>query len=155
MTASHWILAIVIAAASAGLEAWLSGPKPFSVLKSFKQPRWSLPIFGWMAVGGAFYLIMTFALATSLAAGSNGYLAASLVVLVMVTDGFWNLILFRKRQFWGAFWYLFPYTALVLASVFALWNVDFRAALLVSCYAAFLAYDFCWAFALARLNNKN
>ncbi|RWO51338.1 hypothetical protein [Mesorhizobium sp.] len=50
---SPWLLALMLAAFCAALEAWLSGPKPFRFLASLKQPRWALPIWGWMIVGGA------------------------------------------------------------------------------------------------------
>lgn len=49
---SPWLLALMLAAFCAALEAWLSGPKPFRFLASLKQPRWALPIWGWMIVGG-------------------------------------------------------------------------------------------------------
>jgi tryptophan-rich sensory protein len=147
-----WLWALGIAAVCAGLETWLSGPKPFAVLASFKQPSWALPIWGWMAVGAVFYLVMTFALFRAFEAGPSGTPAIVLIVVVMVTDGFWNYLLFKRRRLNWSYLYLFPYALCVGAALWATAVIDPLAALGIGLYFVFLPYDFVWARALARLN---
>ncbi|TIL45993.1 tryptophan-rich sensory protein [Mesorhizobium sp.] len=102
---SPWLLALMLAAFCAALEAWLSGPKPFRFLASLKQPRWALPIWGWMIVGGAFYVIMTYGAAAMLQAREQGLVALVMIIAVMVTDGVWNYLLFRYRRLdWAYCW---------------------------------------------------
>src|SRR5688572_21917709 len=112
MSLSPWLVALALAALCAALEAWMSGPRPFRFLATLKQPRWALPVWGWMVVGGAFYVIMTFAVAAMLRKQEPGLLALALIVTVMIADGVWNYILFRRRRLDWAYRYLFPYTML-------------------------------------------
>lgn len=145
-------MALMLVALCASLEAWLSGPKPFRFLASLKQPRWALPNWGWMIVGGTFYVIMTFGAAAMLQAEERGSAALVMVIAVMVTDGVWNYLLFRRRRLDWAYWYLFPYTVLVAATTVAVLTVDVLAGGLIAIYLAFLPYDFAWTKALAKLN---
>lgn len=145
-------MALILVALCAALEVWLSGPKPFRVLASLKQPRWALPIWGWVIVGGAFYAIMSFAAAAMLQAGLQGSVALAMIVAVMVTDGVWNYLLFRRRRLDWAYWYLFPYTVLVAATSGVVFTIDGLAGGLIAAYLAFLPYDFAWTRALATLN---
>ncbi|TIM14990.1 MAG: hypothetical protein E5Y67_09790 [Mesorhizobium sp.] len=74
-------------------------------LASLKQPRWALPIWGWMIVGGAFYVIMTYGAAAMLQAREQGLVALVMIIAVMVTDGVWNYLLFRYRRLdWAYCW---------------------------------------------------
>jgi translocator protein len=148
----HWMIAIAIAACCALIEAWLSGPRPFRVLASLQQPKWALPVWGWMLVGALFYIVMTNATATALQAGIEGRVALLLVVCVLLTDGFWNYLLFRRRRLDWAYRYLFPYAALVAAATYAVGKLDLLAGLLIGCYLIFLPYDFAWSRALRQLN---
>jgi tryptophan-rich sensory protein len=152
MAASPWIIAIVIAASCAGLEAWLSGPRPFRLLQSLHQPKWALPLWGWIAIGGLFYAVMAYAAATALKSGGRGVVALLLVVAVMLTDGFWNYLLFRHRRIDWAYRYLFPYTVLVAVTTYSVLALDRPAGMLVLLYLAFLRYDIVWTRALRRLN---
>jgi len=151
---SPWPMALMLVAFCAVLEAWLSGPKPFRVLASLKQPRWALPMWGWVIVGGAFYAIMFFAAAAMLQARAQGSVALAMIMAVMVTDGVWNYLLFRRRRLDLAYWYLFPYTVLVAATSVAVFTIDGPAGGLIAIYLAFLPYDFAWTKALGRLNPR-
>jgi tryptophan-rich sensory protein len=147
-----WVIAIAIAALCAGLEAWLSGPKPFDALAGFRQPGWALPSWGWMIVGGVFYVVMVFALGRMIEAGSVGAVAVALIVAVLVTDGFWNYLLFRIKRLDWAFAYLFPYAALVAVALWATIAVEQLAGIGIAIYLVFLPYDFAWTRALVGLN---
>ena len=147
-------MALMLVALCAALEAWLSGPKPFRVLASLKQPRWALPIWGWLVVGGAFYAIMCFAIVAMLQAREQGSVALAMIMAVMVTDGVWNYLLFRRRRLDWAYWYLFPYTVLVATTSVVVLTVDLPAGGLIAIYLAFLPYDFAWTKALAALNPR-
>lgn len=150
----NWLVAIGIATACAALEALLSGRAPFRFLQTLKQPSWALPIWGWIAVGGLFYVVMTVALARTLEASAMSTLSAILIVLVLLTDGFWNFLLFRLRRFNWAYWYLFPYALLVIGACFAAFSVDAVSGALIALYVAFLPYDFAWARALQLMNRS-
>lgn len=147
-----WVTAIVVAAICAVLEAWWSGPKPFLLLASLEQPKWALPSWGWMVIGGVFYLIMTTGAATALRSGASGRPAFALVVAVLLTDGFWNYLLFRRRRIDLAYIYLFPYAALVAGTTWAVFRLNHVAGMLIAFYLAFLPYDVVWSRALMRLN---
>ncbi|WP_188112781.1 tryptophan-rich sensory protein [Mycobacterium simiae] len=147
-----WVTAIVVAAICAVLEAWLSGPRPFLLLASLQQPKWALPSWGWMVIGGVFYVIMTTAAATALRSGASGRPAFALVVAVLLTDSFWNYLLFRCRRIDWAYSYLFPYAALVAGTTWAVFRLSHVAGMLVALYLAFLPYDMAWSRALMRLN---
>lgn len=149
-----WVVAIGIAAACAALEALLSGRAPFKFLQTLKQPSWALPIWGWMAVGGLFYVVMTVGLAQTLEVGGVSSLPAILIVLVLLTDGFWNFLLFRLRRFDWAYWYLFPYALLVILACLATFSVDAVSGALIALYVVFLPYDFAWARALQLMNRS-
>ena len=148
----NWVYAIGIAVACAGLEALLSGRAPFKFLQTLRQPSWALPVWGWMVVGGLFYVVMTVGLARTLDASPVSSLPAVLIVLVLLTDGFWNFLLFRLRRFDWAFWYLFPYALLVVWACLAAFSVDALSGALIALYVAFLPYDFAWARALQLMN---
>ncbi|UVC18410.1 tryptophan-rich sensory protein [Mesorhizobium onobrychidis] len=102
--------------------------------------------------GGAFYTIMTFGVAAMLQAQERGAAALVMVIAVMVTDGVWNYLLFRRRRLDWAYWYLFPYTVLVATTTIAVFTIDVPAGGLIAIYLAFLPYDFAWTKALATLN---
>ena len=146
----EWAWAVGIAAICAAIEAVFSGHRPFAVLRELRQPAWALPAWGWMIVGGLFYTIFVFALGRMLALGEFG--AATLIVAVLLTDGVWNLFLFRLRRFDWAYLYLFPYALLVLASAWLCWQHDGLAGLAIVPYIVFLPYDFAWTQALGKLN---
>lgn len=97
---------------------------------------------------------MTFAMTQSMRAIDHGILPVAAVIAVMIADAFWNYLLFRRKRFDWAFWYLFPYTLLVIIAVFAVFDIDRIAGILMACYLAFLPYDFAWTRALVRLNRQ-
>ena len=154
MLFSAWPVALALAGLCAALEVLLSGPKPFRVLASLKQPRWALPVWGWIIAGGLFYAIMTFAAAAMLQAQEQGRLPLVLIMAVMLTDGVWNYLLFRRRRLDWAYRYLFPYTALVAATTAVVLTVDPLAGGLIAIYLAFLPYDFAWTNAVRTLNPR-
>ncbi|RWO61674.1 hypothetical protein [Mesorhizobium sp.] len=140
---SPWLLALMLAAFCAALEAWLSGPKPFRFLASLKQPRWALPIWGWMIVGGAFYVIMTYGASAMLQAREQGFARDD------------NS---RYGHRWGLELPIVPLQTprlgllLVAATTVAVFTVDMLAGGLIAICFAFLPYDFAWTKALAKLN---
>jgi tryptophan-rich sensory protein len=147
-----WLIAVSVAAVCACLEASLSGRSPFGFLKSLKQPPWALPTWGWVIVGGLFYVAMTVALAHAIDA--SGWFPAALITLVLVTDAFWNYVLFRKRNLSWAYWYLFPYAALVALACAVAFSASPVSGTAIALYLMFLPYDFAWVRSLARLNGS-
>lgn len=144
--------AIAICGMAARLEAFLSGPQPFAFLKALRQPAWSLPAPAWIAVGVAFYAIMAIVLARLFMVGRAAMWGVALTMIVLLADAFWNFLFFRLRRFDLAYWYLFPYSAIVVGSAIAAYAVDAVSAGLIALYVAFLPYDVAWVNALRRLN---
>jgi tryptophan-rich sensory protein len=151
---THWLIAIAIALVAAVAEAVMSGPKPFAVLASFRQPHWALPIWGWLVVGAGFYLATTVALARMFEIGAEGWWPATLIVVVLFTDGFWNFLLFRLRRLDLAYLYLFPYALIVVATTHGVARVDLWASAGLVVYCLFLPYDLLWTRALARAQSR-
>jgi tryptophan-rich sensory protein len=146
------VAAISICAAASALEAWLSGPRPFAFLRSLQQPAWALPLPAWLAVGIAFYAIMATALARLFAGGGPASLGVASIILVLVSDAFWNALLFRLRRLDLAYLYLFPYSLVVIGAAVSVYFADPVSSLLIAVSVIFLPYDFAWVRALRRMN---
>ncbi|BBX74152.1 tryptophan-rich sensory protein [Mycobacterium shinjukuense] len=136
-----WVTAIAVAVPCGLVEAWLSGPTPFRILTSLAQPKWALPRWGWMLVGGVCYLIMAYAAATALRLGAPGKPGITFVVAVLLTDGIWNYLLYRRRRIDLAYAYLSPYPTLVVVTTWAIVALDSLVGTLVALYLAFLPYE--------------
>lgn len=95
---------------------------------------------------------MIYAAGMVLQRGVEAAFTLALVVSVMLTDGFWNYLLFHTRRIDWAYLYLFPYTALVALATYMVYAVDPLAGGLMAIYLAFLPYDIAWTRALRRLN---
>jgi tryptophan-rich sensory protein len=145
-------IAILICGAAAGLEALLSGPRPFAFLRSLRQPAWSLPVSAWIAVGIAFYAIMAIILARLLSIGRAAVWGLTFIIVVLLADAIWNFLFFRLRRFDLAYYYLFPYSLIVIGAAIATYSSDPASVIPLALYILFLPYDVVWVSALRRLN---
>ena len=113
-------------------------------------PRWQLPIPGFVAIGGAYYLVLGYVLARSVDRRDRRSTACALSVLV--ANEAWNVALFGRRStrngLLGALAFLVPLGGLQLS----VWrDPQSRYALLP--YTGFvLLYDLPWIYRLWRLN---
>jgi tryptophan-rich sensory protein len=79
-------------------------------------------------------------------------LGVASIILVLVSDAFWNALLFRLRRLDLAYLYLFPYSLVVIGAAVSVYFADPVSSLLIAVYVIFLPYDFAWVRALRRMN---
>jgi tryptophan-rich sensory protein len=135
-------------------EALCAGKRPNATLRSLKLPSWAAPTPVWFLIGLAYYTACFLSLyRVSAAAGARlRILTLTLIVAVMATNAAWNFVFFRRHDWQMSFWYLLPYSALVVAMVYTLSRVDGLSALFFVVYLMYLPYAFAWTYRIWKLN---
>ncbi len=124
-------------------------------LRAIKQPRWALPLPAWVAIGLVYYVACFVVLDRLLTFGLQYPMAtAAFVALVatMAANAAWNWVFFKQRDFRGAFYYYFPYAALIVTLIVLLAQVDPVSAALFGVYACYLPYALLWSCRVWKLN---
>jgi tryptophan-rich sensory protein len=149
-----WLIAGAICLAAVVAEGLLSGDAS-AFLKSIKQPRWALPLPAWIGIGLLYYLACFFALTRVLAFGLHEPVAAgafAALVLVMAANAGFNWVFFKRRDFRAAFYYYFPYGALVAVLIWLLARIEAAPAIAFAAYACYLPYALFWSYRVWKLN---
>ena len=139
--------AVTVIAATAGNQ--LIPKAALSWFRALNSPRWlvSYPVF--IVVGLAYYLLIGTVLYRALDRHDTAAVAWSTVVII--ANEAWNAVFFGRRSTLGGFAgilaFTVPVTALLLSA-----QEDGLSLVLVVLYAAWVAYDVAWTFALWRRN---
>lgn len=149
-------IAAAICVAAAAAEGLLAGGDVAAVLKQIKQPRWALPLPGWVALGVGYYAACFFALWRLLNFGlarADVMVAFGTLLAAMVVNASFNWFFFRRRDFRTSLAMYLPYAFLIVGLIVALSGVDKTSALIFLAYSAYLPYALLWSFQVWRLNS--
>ena len=118
------------------------------------MPRWAPPLGLWIVIGFAYYVIFFIVLARtlSLPASRARTWALALIVTVLLVNGFWNFLFFRRRGLRLSFLAGVLYSVAAWSLWLLLMRLDLVAATWLSPYAAYLAYANAFGYAVWRGN---
>lgn len=149
-----YLLAGLICAAFAALEALLAGPGVKKFMRDLAQPGWSLPMSAWYAVGllyyGACYATLLPLLRNLRSAETDFWL----LILIMASNAGWNLSFFRRRDFRKSFRVTLLYSVFVLVLLWRLFSASSSARWFILAYVAYLPYACLWTFHVWKLNDS-
>ena len=151
------IVALLICVGAAVLEGALAGRGIRARFAVLRQPRFSPPLSVWFALGGAFYLIcfaLLYRLLTSGFPTATHRAAFILVLALMVANGAWGLLFFRRKDLRASFLAFVPYGLVAFALVLLLARIDRTSALLLMPYLAYFPYALWWFYRLWALNRS-
>ena len=150
---SAWI-ALVICGLAAALEgAWAGGgvKERFAALK---MPRRAPSLGLWITIGVAYYVIYFIVLTRvlNLASSPARTFALTLIWAVLLMNGFWNLLFFRRRDLRLSFLAGLLYSVAAVWLLLLLMRLDSTAAAWLSPYAAYLPYANAFGYAVWKAN---
>lgn len=148
----NYLLALVICIVAAVIESICAGRDPLTQLRAVRQPRWSAPVWVWVLIGIAWYLICFIALARLMAQWPASMVAVLLLAALMLANAAANIFQFRMRRLDLAFFFLFPYWVLLAVFMLAACPLDRVACWLFGGYAVYQLYAAGWGYALWRMN---
>jgi tryptophan-rich sensory protein len=146
-TAAAITAAVTIFAATAGN---LLIPKAaLTWFRALDRPRWLVPYPVFIAVGITYYLLIGTVLYRAL--DRHDTAAVTWSVVVIAANEAWNAVYFGLRSTLGGFVGILAFTVPVAALLLSA-HEDGLSLALVALYAAWVAYDGAWTFALWRRN---
>lgn len=154
LSAKSLLFAGVVCAVGAAGEALCAGKRSNAIMRSLKQPSWAAPMPIWYLIGLAYYsaCFMSLYRVAMIDPGTLRLVTLALVTAVMATNAAWNFIFFRRQDWKLSFWYLMPYSALALTTMYALSRADGLSALFFVVYLFYLPYAFAWTYRVWKLN---
>jgi translocator protein len=151
----NWLIAFIICAIAAVLESVGGGSEVKSRLASLRMPRFSPPLWLWIAIGGLYYITCFVLLGRIIGARPIAMVPLVLVLLIMMLNTLWTLRFFRKRDLNGSSLIAALYVPLAVALAVVLWNHDRAAAFAFAPYLCYLAYGTWWTYAVWRDNRSD
>src|SRR5688572_6176245 len=151
------LLALLICAIAAGLEAALAGRGVRARFVELRLPRYSPSLSAWILIGGAYYLIcfaILYRLLTADLHSGSRTVAFILLLILMVLNAAWSVLFFRLKNLRASFLAFVPYGVLTLVLVVMLATTDRVSALLLAPYLAYLGYAVWWAHRVWVLNRS-
>ncbi len=151
------VYALGLCALSAALEGVLAGRGIKQRFRELRIPRYSPPLWGWVVIGAAYYVICFAVLYRlfGLAATALRNTALALVFAIILANALWNYFFFRKRSVFLAFVMGPPYSAVALALFIILLRLDRTAALWWLPYLVYLFYANTLGYRLWKLNRPS
>ena len=142
-----------------GLAALLEGLFAGKVIKqrlnTLRLPSYAVPFWGWMVIGGLYYVICfsilyrLFLLPPALARSA----AFVLIGAMMFINALWNYFFFRARNLFHAYLLGLPYAGIaVVLFVLLLLELDRIAAWFLLPYLVYLFYGNFWGYRIWKLN---
>jgi tryptophan-rich sensory protein len=123
-------------------------------LEALRQPAYSPPLAGWVAIGIGYYLICFAVLFRLLRAEPSARRTAALAAIaaLLAANALWSLAFFRKKSLAAGFAILLAYAALAVGLEALLLALDGTAAAAFGVYVLYLGYATWWLRSLRRLN---
>ena len=156
--ARAFIYSLAICALGAALEALFAGSGIRQRMKDLRWPPYAVPYWGWMVIGGLYYLISFTILyrlfLLSPTAARNA--AFSLLGAIMFINALWNNFFFRSRNLFHAYLLGRPYSVLAMSLFLVLLlKVDRLAAWCFFPYLVYLCYASIWSYRVWKLNAES
>jgi tryptophan-rich sensory protein len=152
-----WIWAMGACVAAAMFEGLTAGTAVKSRLQELRQPKFGPRLWVWTVIGAAYYVLFFLLLNSLLNRPSvppwTG-VALTLTGALLIANGSWNWLFFRRKNLWWSFLFFIPYLVVALALAVVLhWmgNPILRLYLLYLCY---LMYASWWGYSVWRLNGE-
>lgn len=157
MTTTRAVLySLAICALGAALEGLFAGRGVKQRLASLRLPSYAVPFWGWMVIGGFYYVICFSVLyRLFLLPSSSGRTAAfALVGAFMFINAHWNYLFFRTRNLFHAYVLGLPYSAAAISLfLLLLLRLDKVAAWCLLPYLLYLFfYANLWSYRIWKLN---
>ena len=150
------IYSLAICALGAGLEGLFAGGGIKQRLATLRLPSYAVPFWGWMVIGGLYYVICFSVLfRLFLLPSSPGRTAAfALTGAFMFINALWNYFFFRTRNLFHAYLLGLPYSAVAISLfLLLLLRLDRVAAWCLLPYLLYLFfYANLWGYRIWKLN---
>lgn len=156
MAISHAVLiSLGICAIGAILEGVAAGSNVKPLFARLRFPPYSPPLWFWYIIGILYYSICFFIIYRILrdrSGSSLGYVALTLILVIMSFNAFWNYIFFRAQNLYWSFVSWIPYSLAATVLFVCLMQFDKVAASAFLPYLLYLVYAVWWGRGLWKLN---
>jgi translocator protein len=146
------IYSLAICALGAALEGLFAGSGIKQRLANLRVPSYAVPFWGWMVIGGLYYVICFSVLYRLflLPSSPGRSVAFALVGAIMFVNALWNYFFFRTRNLFHAYLLGLPYGVIAISLFLVLLlRLDRLAAW---CLLPYLLYGNLWGYRIWKLN---
>ncbi len=146
---------LVICVLGAALEGFFAGSGIKQRLVNLRLPSYAIPFWGWMVIGGLYYLICFAVLYRLflLPPAPARSVAFALLGAMMFINALWNYFFFRARNLFHAYLLGWPYGLIAFSLfIFLLLRVDRTAGWCLLPYLLYLLYASVWGYRIWKLN---
>ena len=151
------VYSLAICALGAALEGLFAGRGIKQRLANLRLPSYAVPFWGWMVIGGLYYLICFTVLYRLFLLPATYLRSAAFALLgaIMFINAIWNYFFFRTRNLFYAYLLGLPYNAIAL-SLFLLLvlQVDRLSAWCFLPYIIYLFYANIWGYRIWKLTPR-
>jgi tryptophan-rich sensory protein len=151
------LYSLVICALGAALEGLFAGKGIKHRLASLRLPSYAVPFWGWMVIGGLYYVICFSILYRLflLSPSSSRTAAFALICAFMFLNALWNYFFFRTRNLFHAYVLGLPYSVVAISLfLLLLLRLDGVAAWCLLPYLLYLFfYANLWGYRIWKLNS--
>lgn len=156
VTTIHAIVySLVICAVGVALEGIFAGPGVRQRLATLRLPAYALPFWGWMIIGGLYYLTCFAVLYRLFLLPPSPARTAAFVLIgtILFVNALWNYFFFRTRNLRHAYLLGLPYSVVALSLfLLLLLRADRVAAWFLLPYLLYLFYGNFWGYRISKLN---
>lgn len=149
------IYSLAICSVSVALEGFFAGGGIKARLAELRVPRYAPPLWGWILIGG-FYYVICFAVLYRLFAIPEGVWlwrwALVLLGCLMFLNALWNYFFFRTRNLFHAYVIGFPYALIAVVLFALLLRLDRTAGFFLVPYLLYLFFAGTFGYDVWKLN---
>jgi benzodiazapine receptor len=149
------IYSVAICALGAGLEGLFAGSGIKQRFANLRLPSFAIPFWGWMVIGGLYYVICFAVLYRLFLLPPAPVRSAAFALLgaIMFINALWNYFFFRTCNLFHAYLLGLPYSVIAISLfLLLLLRVDRIAAWCLLPYILYLFYASIWGYRIWKLN---
>jgi tryptophan-rich sensory protein len=149
------IYSLAICALGAALEGLFAGSGIKQRLANLRLPSFAIPFWGWMVIGGLYYVICFAILYRLFLLPPAPVRSAAFALLgpIMFVNALWNYFFFRTGNLFHAYLLGLPYSGIAISLfLLLLLRVDRTAAWCLLPYILYLFYANIWGYYIWKLN---